>query len=119
VQPNAVEDVETGSIILWSGAIVDIPAGYVLCDGNNGTPDLRDKFVPGAGGAYAVGSAGGSNTHGHTDNFSVQDSTSEQVIASGSGAAAPETPHGHGLDGAVIAADGRPPYYSLAYIMKT
>ena len=36
-------------IVLWSGAIVDIPAGWALCDGNNGTPDLRDVFIVGAG----------------------------------------------------------------------
>lgn len=41
-------------IVIWSGAIVDIPAGWVLCDGNNGTPDLRGVFIVGAGGALAV-----------------------------------------------------------------
>ncbi len=40
-------------IVLWSGAVVDIPAGWALCDGNNGTPDLRDRFVIGAGGTWA------------------------------------------------------------------
>ncbi|MBA7678649.1 hypothetical protein ES703_86927 [subsurface metagenome] len=40
-------------IVLWSGAIVDIPAGWALCDGNNGTPDLRDCFVIGAGSIFA------------------------------------------------------------------
>lgn len=39
-------------ICLFSGAIVDIPAGWALCDGNNGTPDLRDRFVLGAGSTY-------------------------------------------------------------------
>lgn len=41
-----------GIIVLWGGAIVDIPAGWALCDGNGGRPDLRDKFVIGAGNAY-------------------------------------------------------------------
>lgn len=40
-------------IVLWSGAIADIPAGWALCDGNNTTPDLRDRFIVGAGGAYS------------------------------------------------------------------
>ena len=40
--------VPTGVIVAWSGAIVDIPAGWALCDGANGTPDLRDKFIVGA-----------------------------------------------------------------------
>jgi len=39
-------------ICLWAGAVVDIPAGWALCDGNAGRPDLRDKFVLGAGGTY-------------------------------------------------------------------
>lgn len=39
-------------ICLWAGAIVDIPAGWALCDGNGGRPDLRDKFVIGAGNTY-------------------------------------------------------------------
>jgi hypothetical protein len=37
-----------GVITLWSGAIADIPSGWYLCNGSNGTPDLRDKFVVGA-----------------------------------------------------------------------
>src|SRR6478609_6250644 len=40
--------VPVGVILMWSGAIVAIPAGYALCDGTNGTPDLRKKFVYGA-----------------------------------------------------------------------
>ena len=40
--------VPSGGIIMWSGTIASIPAGWYLCDGNNGTPDLRDKFVVGA-----------------------------------------------------------------------
>lgn len=39
-------------IVIWSGAIVDIPAGWVLCDGNNDTPDLRGCFIIGAGGVF-------------------------------------------------------------------
>lgn len=48
-------------IVLWSGAIVDIPAGWALCDGNNGTPNLVDKFIIGAGSTYNPGDAGGTN----------------------------------------------------------
>lgn len=51
--------VPTGGIIMWSGSIGSIPAGYVLCNGSNGTPDLRDRFVVGAGNSYAVGATGG------------------------------------------------------------
>lgn len=48
-------------IVLWSGAIVDIPAGWALCDGNNGTPNLQDKFVIGAGDTFAVGGTATTN----------------------------------------------------------
>lgn len=53
----------TGVILMWSGAIVDIPSGWLLCDGTNGTPDLRNKFIVGAGDTYAVNVAGGEATH--------------------------------------------------------
>ena len=61
----------TGGIILWSGAANAIPTGWVLCDGQNSTPDLRNRFVVGAGDSYAVDATGGSadatlvsHTHG-------------------------------------------------------
>ena len=38
----------TGMIVMWSGTIATIPSGWVLCDGTNSTPDLRDKFIIGA-----------------------------------------------------------------------
>jgi len=59
--------VPVGSIILWSGATNAIPGGYVLCDGGNGTPDLRDRFIVGAGGSYGVGTTGGANSVTLTD----------------------------------------------------
>ena len=54
--------IPTGIITLWSGAISAVPAGWTLCNGANGTPDLRDRFVVGAGTTYAVGATGGANT---------------------------------------------------------
>ena len=55
----SVSAVPAGGIIMWSGSIGSIPSGYVLCNGSNGTPDLRDRFVVGAGNSYSVGSNGG------------------------------------------------------------
>jgi microcystin-dependent protein len=52
----------TGAIIMWYGALGSVPGGWQLCDGTNGTPDLRDKFVVGAGGAYAPDATGGEAT---------------------------------------------------------
>jgi len=37
-----------GCILMWSGSIATIPSGFALCDGSNGTPDLRNRFVIGA-----------------------------------------------------------------------
>lgn len=60
--------VPTGSIVMWSGLIADIPEGWTLCDGSNGAPDLRDKFLVGAGSTYAEGATGGANTVALTNN---------------------------------------------------
>ena len=53
----------SGGIIMWSGAENAIPSGWVLCNGSNSTPDLRNRFVVGAGtgSSYSVGDTGGSN----------------------------------------------------------
>ena len=52
--------VPTGGIIIWSGAQNAIPSGWTLCNGSNSTPDLRDRFVVGAGSTYSVNNTGGS-----------------------------------------------------------
>jgi hypothetical protein len=49
-----------GMIMLWSGSSATIPSGWLLCDGTNSTPDLRNRFVVGATSTYAVGATGGS-----------------------------------------------------------
>jgi microcystin-dependent protein len=49
-----------GGIIMWSGSIASIPSGWALCNGSSGTPDLRNKFIVGAGSTYAVAATGGS-----------------------------------------------------------
>ncbi len=51
-----------GSIVMWSGAVADIPAGWALCDGANGTPDLRGRFLFGAATNLTLGSTGGSTS---------------------------------------------------------
>jgi len=58
--------IPSGGIIMWSGALADIPAGWHLCDGTSGTPDLRDRFILGTSAAEDPGATGGSNTHTHT-----------------------------------------------------
>ena len=57
VKPDS--GVPKGSIIPWYGQIKDIPSGFALCDGKNGTPDLRDRFLVGAGNEYQLSNIGG------------------------------------------------------------
>ena len=59
VQQNSVP---VGGIIMWSGLVANIPQGYALCNGSNGTPDLRGKFIIGAGGSYSPSATGGAAT---------------------------------------------------------
>ena len=62
--------VPAGAILMWSGAQNAIPSGYVICDGNNGTPNLFNRFIVGAGSSYAVDATGGSaNTTLGTSNL--------------------------------------------------
>ena len=48
-----------GTIVMWYGSIGGIPAGFQICDGTNGTPDMRDRFAVGAGSTFSVGATGG------------------------------------------------------------
>lgn len=73
----------SGGIIMWSGSIASVPSGWYLCDGTNSTPDLRDRFIVGAGTTYAVGDTGGSASvtlttaqiPSHTHTFSATTNT--------------------------------------------
>jgi len=56
------EQFPSGGIIMWSGELNTIPKGWALCNGQNGTPDLRNQFVLGAGGKYKVGDHDGEET---------------------------------------------------------
>jgi hypothetical protein len=77
-----------GAIIMWSGSVVSIPTGWRLCDGGGGTPDLRDRFVVGAGGSYTVGATGGANSTtlttsdlpSHTHSVSVSGTTGNTSV---------------------------------------
>ena len=80
---SGIESFVTGMIILWYGNTGNIPTGFVLCDGNNNTPDLRDRFVVGAGSAYSPNNTGGSSSvtlsesqlpsHNHSATSTVND----------------------------------------------
>jgi microcystin-dependent protein len=114
----------SGLIALWSGSIASIPSGWYLCDGNNSTPDLRDKFVAGAGSSYAVGDTGGEATHVLTiAEMPVHDHVVTGGTAGGSGHvrrdALNNSNHTTNPSGSGSAHENRPPYYALAYIMKS
>lgn len=71
-EQTTAANVQSGIIIMWGGE--SVPEGWVLCDGNNGTPNLTDKFVICAGSTYSVDDTGGSaNTaifaHTHTSSI--------------------------------------------------
>jgi len=106
-----------GIIAIWSGAVVDIPFGWKLCDGTAGTPDLRDKFVVGAGSSYAVGAAGGSASHQHYFNTEGHNHylTSGSGIQSGSGTGS--TTSTESDSGTTETVFHLPPYYALCFIM--
>ena len=53
-------EVPVGTIVMWGGT--NIPSDWALCDGTKGTPDLRDRFIVGAGSAYSIGNTGGTST---------------------------------------------------------
>ena len=136
--------IPTGMISLWYGSIGSVPLGWYLCDGTNGTPDLRDKFVVGAGSAYSVAATGGSTdaivvTHNHTATSVVTDpghahgaqfQSSSTAFTPGGGAN--NTAPGNtasATTGITVATTNTsagvsgtnanlPPYYALAYVMK-
>ncbi len=93
-----------GMILMWSGSITEIPRGWALCDGTNGTPDLRGKFIQGAnpGAGQAMGATGGAET---------------QTLSGTAGGRIPQwsTSRTGGLSSTVGTV---PPFYAMAYIMK-
>jgi len=136
----------TGVISMWSGSIASIPSGWYLCNGSNGTPDLRNKFIVGAGSTYSVAATGGSAnaivvSHSHTASSSVSDPGHNHNMnisgLSGAGRSSIMGPNTGVYNDVNIASTtgisvvttvnstgssgtnaNLPPYYALAYIMK-
>jgi len=165
VQTAVGTTIPLGVITLWYGSIGSVPTGWYLCDGANGTPDLRDKFIVAAGSTYAVGATGGSAnsvvvSHDHTyssttgsagsatgtvtggvgGDFGIFNGATGVFATSGSlgnrpqGAAGTGSQstatltiptHTHTVSGTTATAGvsgtnaNLPPYYALAYIMKS
>jgi len=134
----------SGIITMWSGSIASIPIGWYLCNGSNGTPDLRNKFVVGAGSTYAVGDTGGSADavvvshthsatvtdpgHGHSGSyfrgdiaqFTISTNSTQQIHGSaGVNSAVTGITVANSTTGVSGTNANLPPYYALAYIMKS
>ena len=136
---TGIESFVTGMIILWSGAANAIPTGFVLCDGQNSTPDLRARFVVGAGDGtgdgnsnYSVGDNAGAEfvtlsvnqipSHKHTTSFDGHKffpGDGSTSISFGGAGGYPATTFSMDNTGGGGAHENRPPYYALCYIMKT
>ena len=127
-----VDGFVSGMIILWSGAADAIPTGFVLCDGNNSTPNLSGRFVVGydaSNSDYDVDDTGGSESvtltvnqipaHTHNINLAVrafyQEPRNFGVGTDGSANNSEDT----GSTGGGQSHENRPPFYALCYIMKT
>jgi hypothetical protein len=135
------------SICIWTGTIANIPLGYVLCNGSNGTPDLRDYFIKGALDSSELLNTGGSSVHAHTANSHnhAQDSHTHPLAAlahssqatvwqssqyytatpANSSHAASTIPAATGTNQATTITISNcssqanyPPYYKVAYIMQ-
>jgi hypothetical protein len=116
--PTPATPTPSGGIILWSGSIGSIPAGWVLCNGNNGTPDLRNRFVVGAGSTYSVDATGGSAdaivvSHTHTATSVVTDPGHAHNYDKFTGQTGP----GGGVN--IAGGDGTPAYTSFASQTQT
>ena len=143
--PYAFNGIPKGGIIMWSGTTV--PVGWALCDGSNGTPDLRDRFVVGFGNRFGTGKVrnviGGEedhtltvsempvHSHGVNDPGHNHTYTGFERMANDNGNG-PDVQYGTpaastsgnvtGISiqnaGTGAAHNNLPPYYALAFIMK-
>lgn len=113
-----VVEIVPGMILLWSGSIGTIPTGWHLCDGTEGTPDLRNRFIPGAGDDYAVDASGGSDSQVHTFTSSPHFHTIQDGDEIQDGDYWGLDTNSKTVSGTTDSADNRPRWYALAYIMK-
>jgi len=107
----------SGLIALWKGSVASIPSGWTLCDGTNGTPDLQDRFIIGAGGIHNPNDTGGANVHDHTLNCDGHTHAMPVGFDLPVGANFSGTTTSTTVTGSTSEDSNLPPYYALAYIM--
>ena len=118
-----------GMIMMYTGS--SAPSGWAICDGQNGTPDLRDRFIVGAGSAYSVGNTGGQNSvtlttaqmpsHKHStsvDNTTLFPAAGGVTFNYGGAGQYPGTTFTMSNEGGGQSHENRPPYYALMFIVK-
>ena len=137
---TGIAGIPSGVIVMWSGAILNIPTGWVICDGTNGTPDLTDRFVIHAdadsGGTRNVDATGGSHTSGahtlsssempsHTHTYTNRQGTTVVSIVHNAVATVTTGTDTTGNTSGATGSGGShthtaiPQFHALAYIMKT
>jgi len=118
-----------GMIMMYNGS--SAPSGWAICNGQNGTPDLRDRFIVGTGSSYSLGNTGGANSvtlttsqmpsHKHNttfDNKKYFPGGGSTSINFGGAGGYPADTFTMSNEGGGQSHENRPPYYALMFIMK-
>ena len=109
LQSWTIEEIKPGHIRMYNGLLASIPVGWVLCDGSNGTPDLRGRYPKGAAASIEAGDTGGALTHSHAVHDTVANLRTGGAAFgfSSAGEAGHDTPN------------HEPPFRSVHWIMKS
>ena len=108
--PNLVKtgSLPSGLIVSWYGLLADIPAGWILCNGSNGTPNLNNRLIIGAGNTYNIDDTGGATQHRHGANSSSGGCTANSTCC-----------YRFSNYSYTDYQTNLPPYYQIIFIMKT
>ncbi len=124
--------IPAGCILMWAGSVASIPTGWALCDGQSGRPNLRDRFVVGAGNEYQPGQTGGENYHTlsvlemPSHDHDIETAGDNTLDNNSGGYIKAQQNNDPGTfqikktetTGIGLPHENRPPYYALAYIIK-
>lgn len=112
-----------GVILPWYAKSGEFPGGWAVCDGTNGTPDLRDRFLIGVSDMAEVGKSVGKNEHSHTftgrTNTCRANPDPKAIGAQKRGSTSVAgLDHSHPLSGATVSESHIPPSVTVLYMMK-